>query len=206
MIMRLTVRPKVKAVCMGGGGAGPIVPMQPMQPMNMSILVPTTSARNIVEVPFSIFHGSTVYYTEKRREWSFCTIFASFELHDLRFLMAALIFHEKQLLIIIIRANEPESLVYYRLHNGNKSIWQVTFYASWSLYNKTIIRMVLLGVIKNKGKNCHRALSSRGAATVDRYLFSSYYSNIFRPIAVGYDSKSVCAMRIFSRQSRYRLQ
>lgn len=63
IIMRFTVKPKVSAVCSGGGGADPMVPMQPMQPMNMRMPVPTISAANIVNVFSWIFHISPVEIT-----------------------------------------------------------------------------------------------------------------------------------------------
>lgn len=60
IIIRFTVKPKVSAVCNGGGGAGPMVPIQPIQPMNKRIPVPTISAANIVIVFSCIFHKASV--------------------------------------------------------------------------------------------------------------------------------------------------
>lgn len=60
--MRFTVKPKVNAVCSGGGGAGPMVPIHPIQPRKMRIPVPTISAANIVIVFFCIFHIMPVKY------------------------------------------------------------------------------------------------------------------------------------------------
>lgn len=60
IIIRFTVKPKVRAVCNGGGGAGPMVPIQPIQPINKRIPVPTISAANIVIVFSCIFHITSV--------------------------------------------------------------------------------------------------------------------------------------------------
>ena len=54
--MRLTVRPKVSALCIGGGGVGPKVPIAPMHPIKIRIPVPRISAIHIVMVPRSVFH------------------------------------------------------------------------------------------------------------------------------------------------------
>lgn len=56
IIMRFTVKPKVSAICNGGGGVGPMTPIHPMQPRNMRIPVPTISDANIVNVFFCISH------------------------------------------------------------------------------------------------------------------------------------------------------
>lgn len=53
--MRFTVKPKVNAIC-SGGGAGPMLPIHPIQAMNTRIPVPTISAANIVIVFFCVFH------------------------------------------------------------------------------------------------------------------------------------------------------
>lgn len=54
--MRFTVRPKVSAICSGGGGADPMVPIHPIQPKSKRVAVPTISAVNIVIVFSCIFH------------------------------------------------------------------------------------------------------------------------------------------------------
>lgn len=60
IITRFTVRPKVSAVCSGGGGAGPMVPTPPIHPMSKRIPVPTISAANVVNMFFCIFHIPSV--------------------------------------------------------------------------------------------------------------------------------------------------
>lgn len=52
----LTVRPNVNALCIGGGGAGPMVPIPPIHPMKIKTAVPITSPMNIVSVPSWSFH------------------------------------------------------------------------------------------------------------------------------------------------------
>lgn len=49
--MRFTVKPNVRALCIGGGGDCPNVPMDPIHPRKINIAVPKTSAVHIVNVP-----------------------------------------------------------------------------------------------------------------------------------------------------------
>lgn len=55
----MTVIPNAMDDCNGDGNVAPIVPIEPIQPINRRIPVPTTSAINIVIVPFSIVHADS---------------------------------------------------------------------------------------------------------------------------------------------------